>query len=256
MSGVGLSSLLGLSALLVLMMTGAIFTNLSRQSVNLFKVTDTVTPPLFLMFFVLSGAELDVTVLGSIGLIGVVYVVARVFGKVIGSYLGARIARVEPVIRNYLGFTLVPQAGVAIGLSLVALRILPEYGATIRAVILCATLIWVSGPDHKIGVKAGVRSEQRRFEPQGNAYASCFPSLWRLRQIRNLPRKVKKDPYHNDQEEQWHQMAGFRTDFRKVPAAYPSAPPGGKDSCFREESSTRKPAPRTTSGSRSISGDF
>lgn len=166
MSGVGLSSLLGLSALLVLMMTGAIFTNLSRQSVNLFKVTDTVTPPLFLMFFVLSGAELDVTVLGSIGLIGVVYVVARVFGKVIGSYLGARIARVEPVIRNYLGFTLVPQAGVAIGLSLVALRILPEYGATIRAVILCATLIYeLTGPliTKAALVKAGeIRSEKRR----------------------------------------------------------------------------------------------
>ena len=147
MGGVGLSALLGLSSLLVCMMTGAVFANMSRQSVKLFKVTDAVTPPLFLMFFVLSGAELDVTVLKSIGLIGIVYIVARVFGKVIGSYLGARIARVEPVIRNYLGLMLVPQAGVAIGLSLVALRILPENGATIRAVILCATLVYeLTGP--------------------------------------------------------------------------------------------------------------
>ncbi len=171
MGGVGLSSLLGLSALLVGMMTGAIFANLSRQSVKLFKVTDAVTPPLFLMFFVLSGAELDVTVLKSIGLIGVVYIVARVFGKVIGSYLGARIARVEPVIRNYLGFTLVPQAGVAIGLSLVALRILPEYGATIRAVVLCATLIYeLTGPliTKFALVKAGeIRSEKRRPATSG-----------------------------------------------------------------------------------------
>jgi len=147
MGGVGLAGLLGLSSLLLCMMAGAMFANLSRQSVKLFKVTDAVTPPLFLMFFVLSGAELDVSVLKSIGLIGIVYILARVFGKIIGSYLGARIARVEPVIRNYLGFTLIPQAGVAIGLSLIALRIMPEYGATIRAVILCATLIYeLTGP--------------------------------------------------------------------------------------------------------------
>lgn len=147
MGGVGLATWLGFSALLVCMMAGAIFTNISKSSVKLFKVTDAVTPPLFLMFFVISGAELDVTVLGQIGLVGIVYVIGRVLGKVMGCYVGARIARVEPVVRKYLGFTLIPQAGVAIGLSLIALRILPEYGATIRAIVLCATLVYeLSGP--------------------------------------------------------------------------------------------------------------
>ncbi|MBN1775215.1 MAG: cation:proton antiporter [Clostridiales bacterium] len=147
MGGVGLSTLLGLSSLLVCMMAGAMFANLSKQSVKLFKVTDAVTPPLFLTFFVLSGAELDVGVLKTIGFIGVVYIIGRVFGKVLGSYFGARIARAELVVRNNLGFMLIPQAGVAIGLSLLALRILPEYGATIRAVVLCATLVYeLTGP--------------------------------------------------------------------------------------------------------------
>jgi Kef-type K+ transport system membrane component KefB len=129
------------------MMAGAAFTNISRKPVKLLKVSDSITPPLFLLFFVLSGAELDVTVLREIGLVGAVYIIARVVGKISGCFLGAKLAKAEPVVQKYLGFTLIPQAGVAIGLSLAALRIMPDYGATIRAVILCATLIYeLTGP--------------------------------------------------------------------------------------------------------------
>lgn len=142
MGGVGVATIFHLSSLLLCMMAGAVFTNLSKQTVKLIKVTDAVTPPLFLIFFVLSGAELDVTVLKSIGLVGIVYIIGRVIGKIIGAYLGARISKAPAVVRNYLGFTLIPQAGVAIGLSLVAMRVFPEYGETIRAVILCATLVY------------------------------------------------------------------------------------------------------------------
>lgn len=142
MAGVGLAAILHLSALLVCMMAGAAFTNLSSKPVKLLKVSDSITPPLFLLFFVLSGAELDVTILKEIGLIGALYIVSRVAGKIGGCYLGAKLAKTEPVVQKYLGFTLIPQAGVAIGLSLAALKIVPEYGAMIRAIILCATLIY------------------------------------------------------------------------------------------------------------------
>ena len=95
-----------------------------------------------MLFFVISGAELDIRILSQIGVVGIVYVLGRVIGKILGSYLGARVAKAEPVVRKHIGFTLIPQAGVAIGLSLIALRTFPEYGEMIRAVILCATIIY------------------------------------------------------------------------------------------------------------------
>lgn len=170
MGGVGLAIWLNLSSLLVCMTAGAIFANLSKQSIKLLKVTDAMTPPLFLLFFVLSGAELDVSILRQIGLIGTVYIFARVIGKIAGSYFGARLAKADPIVRKYLGFTLVPQAGVAIGLSLVAMRILPEYGSTIRAVVLCATLVYeLTGPliTKAVLVKAGeIKKEPKKAVPE------------------------------------------------------------------------------------------
>ena len=137
-----LASMLGLSSLLVCMMMGALCVNLSQKSSELQRRTDKITPPIFMLFFVISGAELDVTALASVGVVGVIYILARVVGKVAGASLGAVIAKCESPIKKYLGLTLIPQAGVAIGLSLLAMKIVPQYGATIRAVVLCATLIY------------------------------------------------------------------------------------------------------------------
>ena len=106
------------------------------------KLTDGVTPPLFLLFFVTSGAELQLSVLPSIGLAGVIYVLLRVAGKFSGAWLGGKVCQAQESVRRYLGLALVPQAGVAIGLSLIATTAVPEYGATIRAIILCGTLIY------------------------------------------------------------------------------------------------------------------
>ena len=97
---------------------------------------------LFMLFFVLSGAELDLAVVPTVGLLGVVYMIARSLGKYFGSFLGATIAKSSPNIRKYLGLTLLPQAGVAIGMAQVALNALPEYGTQIQAVVLTATLIY------------------------------------------------------------------------------------------------------------------
>lgn len=137
-----LTSLAGGSALLACMMQGAVLCNISADSDRMGDLSDYITPPLFLMFFVLSGAELDISVLPTIGAVGVIYVITRAAGKYLGAYIGARLMKTTDTVRKYLGPALLPQAGVAIGLSLVATQVVPEHGAQIRAVILCGTLLY------------------------------------------------------------------------------------------------------------------
>ncbi|MFV0480057.1 MAG: cation:proton antiporter [Anaerorhabdus sp.] len=151
-----ISSYLNLSTLLTCMAMGAIFTNVSSRSSTILNIQESFTPPLFLAFFVLSGAELDISILGSIGVVGIIYILARSAGKIAGAYFGASIMKAESKIKKYLGFTLLPQAGVAIGLTIVAQDVIPEYAATIRAVILCGTLIYeIVGPSiSKMALKA------------------------------------------------------------------------------------------------------
>jgi len=140
--GSSLATMLGLSPLLLCMCMGAMLVNVTKAGKAIFKLTESITPPLFLMFFVVSGAELNVTILPQIGVIGILYVVFRAVGKALGAYIGAMIMKAPAAIKKYVGLTLIPQAGVAIGLSLIAAQTLPEYGQTIRAVILCGTLIY------------------------------------------------------------------------------------------------------------------
>lgn len=142
-----LASKLGASSLLSCMIFGALLANLSKDADDVFRIGDMVTPPIFMLFFVISGAQLNVTLIPSIGLIGVMYVILRVVGKVAGATLGAVITHSDSKVRKYLGWTLVPQAGVAIGLTLVADTVIPEYSGQIRAVVLCGTLIYeLTGP--------------------------------------------------------------------------------------------------------------
>lgn len=139
---------LGGSTLLAAMAMGILFVNMSPIYEDINNLTYFVTPPIFMMFFVLSGAELKLSILTQVGIIGVVYVVFRVVGKVFGAWWGAKVSKAEPIVAKYLGYALVPQAGVAIGLSLVATQVLsPEMGSQIRVVILAATLIYeLTGP--------------------------------------------------------------------------------------------------------------
>lgn len=140
--GTALADMLGLSSLLLCMMIGAMVANLYNDLDRLLDVVDHWTPPLFLLFFVLSGADLDISVLPKVGLLGVLYLVCRSAGKYLGAGIGARITHFEPNVQKYLGVALLPQAGVAIGMTTIAAVQLPEYGSEIRAVILCATLIY------------------------------------------------------------------------------------------------------------------
>lgn len=140
--GVGLAQQFGLSHLLLCMAIGATYVNLRDDAIHTLEQADSWTPPLFMLFFVLSGAELNVSVLPSLGVIGAVYIVTRVVGKYFGAYIGCTISKASHKIRKYLGLSLIPQAGVAIGIAQLVVKELPEYGASIQAVILCATLIY------------------------------------------------------------------------------------------------------------------
>ncbi|MDL2286978.1 cation:proton antiporter [Eubacteriales bacterium OttesenSCG-928-G02] len=136
------AALLNVSTLLTCMATGAVLCNITEESEKISAMVDYITPPLFLMFFVVSGAELDLTILPKIGVIGSIYVVFRVIGKLLGAFVGSKIMKAPPTVCKYLGPTLLPQAGVAIGLTIVAQSVVPNHAPEIKAVILCSVLIY------------------------------------------------------------------------------------------------------------------
>lgn len=140
--GVGLSELLGLSSLLLCMAIGAAMANFSKVSDAVMECTDRWTPPLFMLFFVISGAEFNFEIFKTVGLIGVLYLILRSAGKYFGAMAGCALVKTEKNVKKYLGITLLPQAGVAIGMAQLSLTVVPEYGEQIRAVILCATLVY------------------------------------------------------------------------------------------------------------------
>lgn len=140
--GVALAQQFGLSDLLLCMSIGAMLVNMRSDAMEVLDQCDSWTPPLFMLFFVISGATLDFTVLPTVGILGVLYLVARSAGKYLGTLIGATSVKASPNVRKYLGLTLLPQAGVAIGMASIAVTALPEYGQSIQAVVLCATLIY------------------------------------------------------------------------------------------------------------------
>ena len=142
LAGVGLCDVLNLSSLLVCMMIGAVMVNLSQQREVLIEQCDRFTPPLFLLFFVLSGAELDLTVLPQVGLIGVGYLVLRSIGKWGGTMLGAVCVHADENIRKYLGLTLLPQAGVAIGMAALVAAHFPTLGQQVNTIVLAGVLVF------------------------------------------------------------------------------------------------------------------
>ncbi len=141
--GTSLASLWHLSSLLLCMAIGAVMANYYPESEKMLDITEHWTPVVFLLFFIISGAELDLGILPTVGLLGVLYIVLRSLGKYFGARIGAAVVHEEENIKKYLGVALLPQAGVAIGMSQIVVSALPpEYGTPIRAVVLCATLIY------------------------------------------------------------------------------------------------------------------
>ena len=132
----------GFSLLLVCMMTGTVFCNVCDTSEELMNRVDNWTMPLNILFFVISGAELDLNVLiqPTTILIGVIYIIARSAGKYYGSDLSCHLTKQSKPICDNLGITLLPQAGVALGMALTASTL--TGGALVRNVVLFGVLVY------------------------------------------------------------------------------------------------------------------
>lgn len=143
----GCAILLDISPLLSCMVFGATYVNVTKDE-KLFKYVDHFTPPVMLLFFVLSGLSMDFSSFLTIGLVGVVYFLVRLVGKYLGAYVGCRIMKTGKKTRDYLGMALAPQAGVAIGLAFLGQRMLPSsVGDTFLSIILCSSVLYeMAGP--------------------------------------------------------------------------------------------------------------
>ena len=132
----------GFSLLLVCMMTGTIFCNICPTSEELMERVDNWVMPLNILFFVISGAELDLNVVAQpiTILVGVIYILARSFGKYFGSAFSSKLTKQSKAITENLGITLLPQAGVALGMALTAATL--SDGALTRNVVLFAVLVY------------------------------------------------------------------------------------------------------------------
>jgi len=133
----------GFSSLLVCMMLGTVFCNLCPLSHDLMEKSDRWTSPLFALFFVISGAELELSVFTDVAIVGIglVYIIFRSLGKYFGAYISTKATHCAPETCKYLGITLLPQAGVALGMCITA-RQLGAQGDLIRNIILFSVLIY------------------------------------------------------------------------------------------------------------------
>ena len=137
------------SSLLVCMMLGTVFCNACPVAEEMMERAEKWTSPLYCLFFVLSGAALRFDIFSDLGiiLIGIVYIVFRALGKYVGASVSSKAMHCAPQVTKYLGFTLLPQAGVALGMSLQASQILGETGTLVRTLTLFAVLIYeLAGP--------------------------------------------------------------------------------------------------------------
>ena len=132
----------GFSLLLVCMMTGTVFCNVCPTSEELMDRLDRWVSPINILFFVLSGAELDLTILSNplVLLVGVVYIASRSLGKISGAYTSCRATKCSPSIQKYLGITLLPQAGAALGMAAEAAQL--SDGHMVRNVVLFSVLVY------------------------------------------------------------------------------------------------------------------
>ena len=139
---------IGFSSLLACMMLGTVFCNICEVSEELMERADRWTTPVLILFFVISGAELELSVFADIMVvvIGAVYIISRSLGKYFGAGISANMAKCNPNVVKYLGITLLPQAGVALGMAIKAIELGPE-GAIVRNITLFAVLIYeIVGP--------------------------------------------------------------------------------------------------------------
>lgn len=138
----GFCATFDVSPLLACMTFGAIYINLTNDK-ELYHQLNIFTPPIMLLFFVVSAMNLDINVLRTFGIVGVAYFLIRIIGKYIGAYLGCYLVKASKEARNYLGVALIPQAGVSIGLAYLSRRMLPpDIGNLLMTIILASSILY------------------------------------------------------------------------------------------------------------------
>lgn len=168
----GISLLLNMSPLLTCIVMGTVLVNIQQNSVRVFDSVNSFAAPIYILFFTLAGASLDLSILKTVGLMGIAYVLARGLGKIAGAWAGAAMVKAEPAVRKYLGLGLLPQGGISIGLMVLVRQQLPDYAVAINTIIMFSVLIYeTSGPIFakialkkagEIGIEEKIRKPRRK----------------------------------------------------------------------------------------------
>jgi NhaP-type Na+/H+ or K+/H+ antiporter len=138
----GLAIYLGLSVLLANMFLGAVLVNINKTSFKFFDSLRSIDSPFYLLFFVLAGANLEMHLLTTVGLLGLVYIFTRLPGEMLGATVGAYISKASVRVRKYIGLGLAPQAGIALALALSVKQTFGDAGAMIFSTIVATTIIY------------------------------------------------------------------------------------------------------------------
>jgi len=143
----GLAAQFNVSVIMTGIVAGTVMVNFSKNRLKIFDVMKEIETPVYILFFSLAGAHLQLDSIAKVGLLGATYVIARVLGKMIGAWAGARVMKAPAVVSKYLGLTLLPQAGVAVGLATVAASKVPRYSNTIMTIVLASVVVYeLTGP--------------------------------------------------------------------------------------------------------------
>lgn len=143
----GLAMWLDVSYLVAVMVMGAVIANLARHHDYPFSAIEDIESNFMIVFFVLAGASLELSALNGIGLAGIVYIIFRALGKFLGARLGCHISKTKQQTQRWMGAALLPQAGVSIGMALVASTHFPQYRSELLTLVIASTVFFeIVGP--------------------------------------------------------------------------------------------------------------
>jgi len=143
----GIAIWLKVSFLLASMVLGCVVANLAHHHIRPFHAIEGIEWPFMILFFILAGASLHTETLFQIGLVGSAYILLRIIGRLVGGWTGGAISHADPLMRRWMGTALMPQAGVALGMALIAIERRPDLGEIILPVVIASTVLFeVIGP--------------------------------------------------------------------------------------------------------------